>query len=228
MIKYKVRQVHMGKRVEETVFNHYHYKGVQRKVTPVRNSNTRKRKDNIKRSQNRIRSLTFTNSVRLAPLLIRLSYAENMQCRKTAQKDFARFIRTLRSRYPYIKYLYVFEYQKRGAIHIHMLLFESGFLPFNEIEMLWPHGGTRVERVRSRERAGNYVGKYCGKALSVQKFLRGYSVSHNLEKPEIHYGLETLKVSTAYTLAKTITICKLGLFITKNIYSYGQANSDTS
>lgn len=219
----------MGHRIEETVFSGYRYKGVQRKVQPERNvlKKTR-RKDNTKRAQNKIRHLTFSNSVRLAPLLIRLSYAKNMQCRQTAQKDFSRFIRTLRSRYPYIKYLYVFEYQKRGAIHVHMLLFESGFIPFSEIENLWIPGGTRVERVRSRERAGNYVGKYCGKALTTKKFTRGYSVSHNLTKPEIRYAEKALSFSTAYSLQKTYQICIMGMFITKNIYSYGKANSDTS
>jgi len=218
---YKARVVTAGLRTEVTQHSNVRFYGGQRLYTPIRNNSIKnKRKDSISRAQKKIRLLTFSNSKKIAPLLVRLSYAEHITSRKVAQEDMAKFMRSLRARYPYIKYLYVFEFTKLGRIHAHILIFGLAYIPFSEIETLWGKGGTRVERSKGREQTGNYVGKYCGKALSSKKSSRGYSVSQNLEKPVIDYMDCFINEKGEWSLQHSHIRGNVNQFITISIYKY--------
>lgn len=57
------------------------------------------------------------------PQLLTLTYSENISDISRAWKDFTVFALSLRRRYPQIRYIVVPEFQKRGAVHFHCLLF---------------------------------------------------------------------------------------------------------
>jgi len=61
------------------------------------------------------------------------------------------------------------EFQERGAIHFHIILFECPYIPKETIQTLWAEVTcskrpfTRIERIFSHKKIINYVAKYVGK-----------------------------------------------------------------
>jgi len=89
---------------------------------------TPRQKKNIKRSIMGLRRLIQANlSPTSRPLLITLTYAENMQEYQQAREDLESFISNLRFSFPLLRYVAVAEYQKRGAIHYHTLIWGIPF-----------------------------------------------------------------------------------------------------
>ena len=80
----------------------------------------RKRKETLFNARNNIIRLIASNSD--LQTFITLTYQENMQDIKLSKKHLNLFFKKLQRDYKYLKYLYVFELQKRGAIHYHILL----------------------------------------------------------------------------------------------------------
>lgn len=60
-----------------------------------------------------------------------------------------------------LRYVWVAELQKRGAMHYHVLLWLPFRMPMPDRCGWWPHGSTKVEWARS---AGGYLAKYASKA----------------------------------------------------------------
>lgn len=131
-----------------------------------------------------------------------LTYAENMQDNNEAKKDFEEFNRSVRRAArrgsikmdPNYKYVAVIEYQKRGAIHFHMII-NSPWLDVRGLKKYWKHGIIRNESVKLREKnvnkgvdnVGAYLTKYVTKFERQQKYLNLYSCSKNLSDPKKMY-----------------------------------------
>ena len=92
-----------------------------------------------------------------------LTYKENMTDYKRLSGDFDLFKHRLEYHLKEkIQYVCVPEQQKRGAWHLHVLLFCS-FLPIDTLKRLWNQGGFNVKRVQCVHNVGKYIGKYVGK-----------------------------------------------------------------
>jgi len=98
-------------------------------------------KDELKETQSylnaksHIRRLVNANFVQKRSSFLTLTYAENVQDVKKAKQDFKLFIMRLnwslyKVRVNRLKYLAVYEYQKRGAIHFHIVLYKQLYLTF--------------------------------------------------------------------------------------------------
>ena len=77
------------------------------------------RKVTLNRARNNI--IRLANSNPDLTTFITLTYKENMQDLSKSKKHLNYFFKKLTKDYKNFKYLYVLEYQERGAIHYHML-----------------------------------------------------------------------------------------------------------
>lgn len=109
------------------------------------------------------------------PLFITLTYPPEVNpTGKASKRDLDRFCRRLLRRHPNAAIIWKLEYQKRGAVHYHLLVFGVGFIARNEVANAWYEvvgsqlekhrtAGTRVERVASWNGVVSYAAKYLGK-----------------------------------------------------------------
>ncbi|EHV2683330.1 Rep protein, partial [Enterococcus faecalis] len=125
-----------------------------------------------------------------------LTTKENIQDRNQFNLLFDKFIKRLNykifnSKKRLLKYLAVLEKQKRGAWHVHIMLFDFPFVPQHDLVKIWGLGGVWINKidVDSKENRGRYVSKYFEKGIG-QELLESYGKkafysSRNLKKPEI-------------------------------------------
>lgn len=135
-----------------------------------------------------------------------LTFAENITDLKTANSEFTKFNKRL-SFYLYgvrknvLKYICIPEFQKRGAVHFHVLYFNLPYIEKDKFQNIWGNGWTWVESVSKKEDIidfASYVAKYINKENSKgednfdiyqEKDLlnqKRYFCSRGLNKPEIY------------------------------------------
>lgn len=145
----------------------------------------------INRTRNTVRRLVsgnFHNRDRF----VTLTFAENLQDVGIANTCFKQFIRYIRhylisqGDFPIenFKYLAVIEFQKRGAIHFHLIM-SCPFIPDDIMKIAWSYGFFKVNVTEHVENIGAYVSKYLYKDLDDPR-LRGkkaYQTSRNLIRP---------------------------------------------
>lgn len=183
-------------------------------------SGKKRRSDNVKRAKNKIKYLIHANTTAVTPIFVTLTYRDNVQDRSRAQTDIHAFFRKLRALYPGIQYLYVFEKQRRGAYHAHMVIFTHSFIPFETLENCWTFGSTNVRRIRDTTHIANYLGKYLSKEDRTDLGTRQYSRSKNLRSEEVEYALNALKMSDCWRLQKTSQYGTFNGTFTISIYTY--------
>lgn len=185
-------------------FETYHYskpqitgvaKPKKKKATPMDDSQEPKKKFaySMNRTRNTVRRLISANFSNKSDFLT-LTFADNIQDLDYANKCFKAFIRALRNEIYYhhhdkfpvenFKYLAVIEFQKRGAIHYHVLM-NCPFLGWDTWYKYWDHGWLKINKVKHVNDIGLYVSKYMRKD-SCDIRLRGkrsYQTSRNLIRP---------------------------------------------
>ena len=124
----------------------------------------------------------FTSSSKF----VTLTFAENVTDSRYANREFTKFIKRLKGRLGYSpQYIAVVEFQKRGAIHFHVLM-NCPYIPVEVLERLWGHGFVKINAIDNVDNLGAYVTKYMTKD-NIDERLAGqksYFTSHNLKKPE--------------------------------------------
>lgn len=104
-------------------------------------------------------------------------------------KRKATFLKKLKSKYSNIKYLGIAEFQKRGAVHYHLLV-ELPFIKKETLDVLWGWGFTDIRRIDNIDNIGAYLVKYMTKDLLDERFKnnRLFFKSNNLAEPTTYYG----------------------------------------
>lgn len=100
------------------------------------------------------------------PTFLTLTFAENITDIKYANKQFTNFIKRMSRRIDkQLRYVAVHEFQKRGAIHYHIIIFNLPFIQHKEIAKIWGYGFIDIEKVND---AGLpfYMTKYISKSFS--------------------------------------------------------------
>ena len=95
---------------------------------------------------------------------ITLTYAENMTDEKRLYKDFEKFMKRLKYKYP-CSYIMCPEPQGRGAWHCHLLLIfdnKSPYINNNEMAAIWGHGFTKTKKLDDIDNIGAYLTAYLG------------------------------------------------------------------
>ena len=120
-----------------------------------------------------------------------LTVADNVTAIKYCNREFRKFIKRLNRRVygtdkTKVRYLAVWEAQKRGAIHYHVVLFGLPYIRLSELREVWGHGFVKINRVDVDQRmnVGRYISKYFSKdvdegSYKQKKFFR----SQNLIQP---------------------------------------------
>ena len=99
---------------------------------------------------------------------------------------FKNFIKRLKYKYnDNLKYLAVIEFQKRGAVHYHVLL-DIPYVPQNTLQELWGNGFVYINAIDHVDNIGAYILKYITKDNNDIRLMgqKAYLYSRNLKQPE--------------------------------------------
>lgn len=148
----------------------------------------------VSRAKNTMRRLIQTNfdaSGKFLTLTFKNTHAFDITSLAECNKRRTYFYHNLRAQYPDCKFVAVPEYQKRGAVHYHLIL-NLPYIPIEEIRKMWPYGFVKINKIHNPSKVGWYVAKYLAKNVADPRFKhhRCYSSSLNLDKPTVLYGNE--------------------------------------
>lgn len=116
-----------------------------------------------------------------------LTFSENVTDFVVANECFRKYVMRLKYNYKSdLKYLVVPEFQKRGAIHFHVLC-NLPYVPVNQLADLWGFGFCRINLIDNATSVGLYVSKYIQKQFDDDRLhaKKCYWGSHNLKRPVV-------------------------------------------
>jgi len=173
----------------------------------IRSPRPDRREDNLTVAQRYLRRVIFANvrAFSSEPSFVTFTFAENICDVKVANGLWTEFVRKLRRRCGRpIHYSVVTEFQKRGAIHYHVLFYD---LPnelqkersTREIATMWGHGWVdmkTIQKIRSIRSIGAYVSKYLTKHTLDARLVgeKAYFSSRGLVKPREIRDIKRAKV----------------------------------
>ena len=126
---------------------------------------------------------------------ITLTYADNMTDLKESNYNFKKFIQRLNYKLGIkLKYSCVVEFQKRGAIHYHLVAYNLPYIQNKKLAEIWSYGFVKVNKIDNVTNVGAYVTKYMTKDSNDDRLLgeKCYFSSRDLIKPE-EYGFSDKK-----------------------------------
>lgn len=176
------------------------------------------------RTKNRLRRLISSNVGKWGqpPILVTYTFAENLKDLPTANHYFRNYTQRVNRALGFkLKYLSVPEFQKRGAVHYHVIYFNLPFLKdITYLEKIWGHGSTKVEAVRKPKAMGVYLAKYLQKSFGDVRLLgkKCYTASQGLNKP-----IEK-KVDNLLDLDLDFDTMRLKKDVTYQVGSFGSVN----
>lgn len=149
------------------------------------------RKRTRTRAFNKIRRLIYANfGVGSKFITLTFSNSANFDIcdLKTCNKKFAAFVKRLRALDPDLKYLSKPEFQKRGAVHYHLVV-NTGFIDKKVLSKVWGYGFVDIRRVTCEEQIGAYLTKYLGKDFYDERFKghKSFFYSNNMVRPRRYY-----------------------------------------
>ena len=152
-----------------------------------------KRSDNARRASLAFRRIVASNlDGSSLPLLVTLTYADNFTDLASAYKHLTAYIQALRHRFgKAFSYVLVPEFQKRGAVHFHALVWglpEELFLHERETRTLsgiWGKGHIYLKQTDGHEKLAFYLTKYFTKAFLDPRLRnqKSYVASRNIKRP---------------------------------------------
>lgn len=155
-----------------------------------RNGKNGKKEENRKkvmsRAKNHIRRLINANIGQWGQKekFITLTFAENIQDIKKANYEFKKFRQRLEYRLGIkLKYICVIEFQKRGAIHYHLLIFNLPYVENKKLREIWGNGFIKINNIDNVDNVGAYIVKYMTKTDD-ERLLneKSYFTSRGLKK----------------------------------------------
>lgn len=132
---------------------------------------------------------------------VTLTFADNVVSLDEAHKEFDRFMKRMKRRYPKFKYVVATEFQKRGAVHYHMIA-DLPYVRNDELRKLWRNGFVRINDIENCDNVGAYTSKYISKQNKDVRLngRKAYMTSKNLDRPIILKGDDALAVIEYYGL----------------------------
>lgn len=169
-----------------------------------------RRKQTMRDARNMARRLALMNFGQ-GDLFVTLTVAENLNDIDYFDNEFKKFVKRWRHKTKQkIRYIAVREFQKRGAIHYHLIC--DWKIVFRDDEHLkeverwlseiWRHGFCDIKVIDGVDNVGAYLIKYMTKNVWLEVF-RGrkiYLCSKGLERPIEYKGIEALRLIDALEL----------------------------
>lgn len=150
------------------------------------------------RARNNVYNLISTNAwfwkrkdgTTFLPVFLTLTFKENITNIKDGNYLYSKFIKRLNyymyhTKQTQLKYLSVIEFQKRGAIHYHIIFFNLPFIHKDELVEVWDQGFILIKAIDPKQNVAGYLTKYMTKG-NKDKRLDGkkrYSCSRKLLRP---------------------------------------------
>ena len=114
-----------------------------------------------------------------------LTFKENITDLSQAYKSLHYFLKKIK-RYimPNMKFIAVPEFQKRGAVHYHLIC-NLQYIHWKMLEKLWGQGYIKINKIDEVDNVGAYVSKYINKDFADERLVgrKCYYCSKNLTKP---------------------------------------------
>lgn len=190
-------------RTKET--NRHYYEDIKDNIRHRENRKAERRSQTIRDARNRCRRLALMNFSENDTFMT-LTFAENIQDISYADNEFKKFMKRFNYKYKReSKFLAVREFQKRGAIHYHLLIdwqlpaeLQKEALRFLERTLgtkTWGHGFISLRLLRGQKKedkpvdnVGAYLVKYMTKNLFNNKLrqIKLYLCSRCLKRPKIY------------------------------------------
>lgn len=167
------------------------------------------RKDSLRRARQEVRRIVNANvgayGEQLTAKFITLTFGDNVTDLDVAHYEFKKFIQRLNylvygTKVANLRYTAVPEFQKRGAVHYHVVIYNLPYIKADVIEKVWGNGFIKINKIDDVDNVGAYICKYMVKDLDDER-LRGrkcYFNSRGLFKPvviEDEKKTETIKQS---------------------------------
>jgi len=156
---------------------------------------TARRKANIRNSVLAFKRLVLANLGRDSkPLFVSLTYAGITSEIGQGRADFNAFAKNLRNRFgTQIRYICVPEWQKRGAIHFHALIWglPLGLVASERstrlVASLWGKGFVDLKETDGHAKIASYLSKYMAKAFLDERLInkKTYIASQNIKRPVV-------------------------------------------
>jgi len=128
------------------------------------------------------------------PIFLTLTFKENITDIEKANYEFTKFIQRFNyeitgQKGGYLKYVAVIEFQKRGAIHYHVMIFNLPFIKniYDKLKIIWPAGFFNISPIDKVRDVGFYLAKYMHKELHDPRLKKHkcYFTSKDLKQPKI-------------------------------------------
>jgi hypothetical protein len=197
-IKYAYRRkiITYGNTIELYTFSETQFLPDESLRTSYEKNNSNKRRlDSIYRTRREVLRIIQANTdyYPTHPVFITLTFADNIKNIKQANYEFKKFIQRLNYKYKIqSKYIAVIEFQKRGAVHYHVVFFNLPYITsLTKFEkQTWGNGFTKVESPRNINDVTKYVGKYMSKELLDKRLVgqKAYFTSRGIQRPQIIYN----------------------------------------
>jgi len=148
-----------------------------------------RRRDNLAVARQKIRRIINANNNQYGEKtkFITYTFKENIKDLKKANKIWTEYCKKFKYRYGKIKYVAVVEFQKRGAIHYHVLYFNLPYIKDikEKVGKLWGKGFVNIKTIDQVKNIGAYVCKYLQKEIMDRRLAgeKAFFTSRNLFQP---------------------------------------------
>jgi len=206
MIKTIIKQelITFGKLAQHTVYTTPKY--VHSSKPPPRSKEPEKGDFSLSRTRItlfRLIHCNINNHGNFIPVFLTLTYAKNEQNRKRASHDLRLFHMRLNYQLDTkLRYIAVPEYQKRGAIHYHIIYFNLPYTPVTTLYDLWGQGTIKIIGLYKIKSIASYLSKYVTKELldTRHRNSRLLISSRGLIRPQIYHNEDVdIKMKTPYS-----------------------------
>lgn len=165
------------------------------------------RKNNMHKGRNNFRRL-ITANFNSNSKFITLTFKENLKDVKQANYEYMKFIQRLRYKYGKdFKYANVIQFQKRGAVHYHMMS-DLPYISQKELEKIWGHGFVGINKITHVDNVGAYMIRYMAEDMADIRLMgqKSYMTSRNLERPREYVGDDAQMIIRALELENKKTV----------------------
>ena len=131
------------------------------------------RKQVLQRAKKNLRRLINANvgqyGKEYTAKFVTLTFKDNITDIKQANYEFKKFIKRLNyycfgTKKTNLKYTCVIEFQKRGSIHYHIIIYNMPYVKANDISNVWGNGFIKINKIDDVNNVGAYVSEYLGQS----------------------------------------------------------------
>ena len=131
------------------------------------------RKQVLQRAKKNLRRLINANvgqyGKEFTAKFLTLTFRDDVKDLDKANYEFKKFIQRLNyycfgTKKANLKYTCVIEFQKRGAIHYHVIIYNMPYVKANDIANVWGNGFIKINKIDDVDNVGAYVSEYLGQA----------------------------------------------------------------